>query len=113
MIYYELSRTKNKKTIAYYYNGVLGDYGIIDVDINETANIKPIKKQKKKSKKEYKMKIVTLLNYNTITGSLAGYAVKDVQETITPVFVNNALRKYQQTMETKRKMIAHQRTHHK
>ena len=112
-IYYELSQTKNKKTIAYYYNGTFGDYGIIEVNIDETTNIKPIKKQKKKSKKEYKMKIVTLVNYNPITGSLAGYAVKDVQETIAPIFVNNAVRRYQQTINTKHKMIARQRTHHK
>lgn len=58
------------------------------------------------------MNIVTLIGYNPITGSLAGYGTKDIQDA-RPIFVNNALRRYQQTMDAKRKMIARQRTQHK
>jgi len=59
------------------------------------------------------MNIVTLINYNPITGSLAGYGMIKVRETITPLSKNNTLRRYQQTINTKRKMVAYQRTQHK
>ena len=56
------------------------------------------------------MKIVTLVDYNPITGSLAGYGIKEIKETVAPVFVNNTLRRYQQTINTKRKIVFRQRT---
>jgi hypothetical protein len=59
------------------------------------------------------MKIVTLIDYNPITGSLYGYGIKEIQET-RPVSLTNNTKRYQQMIYTKRNMIIiNNRTRHK
>ena len=58
------------------------------------------------------MKIVTLLDYNPITGSLKGYGLTEVKDTHT--VLSHTLRKYQQIDYKHRKIAtSYCRTQHK
>lgn len=74
-----------------------------------------LNKTTKQNEKGNKMKIVTLIEYNPITGSLYGYGTKDISDNqIEKLYVFGTLRKYQQINYKNRKLMAsYQRTIHK
>ena len=60
------------------------------------------------------MKIVMLIDYNPITGSLYGYGLKDIKDNRMEKSRIHALRKYKQINYKNRKLMAsYQRTIHK
>jgi len=58
------------------------------------------------------MKIVTLLGYNPITGSLKGYGLIEIKDT-PAVFLHHARKTYLEQTRRKFNMIYNQRTQHK